>query len=99
MNFDIAIIGAGPAGLCLARALSGHGLSIALGLAIAARRLAWQCYEAGADALEEPFASDWRSATDQAVRVRAVVDQVATLTDASASRWHARWCGMLSSQL
>ena len=55
--------------------------------------------ETGADALEEPFASDWRSATDQAVRVRAVVDQVATLTDASASRWHARWCGMLSSQL
>ena len=30
MNFDVAIIGAGPAGLCLARALSGHGLSIAL---------------------------------------------------------------------
>lgn len=26
MNFDILITGAGPAGLCLARALSGHGL-------------------------------------------------------------------------
>lgn len=56
-------------------------------------------WDAGADALEEPFASDWRSSTDTAVRVRAVVDQVATLTDASASRWHARLCGMLSSQL
>lgn len=30
MNFDILIVGAGPAGLCLARALSGHGLRIAL---------------------------------------------------------------------
>lgn len=30
MFCDIAIIGAGPAGLCLARALSGHGLSIVL---------------------------------------------------------------------
>ncbi|MBB1606946.1 MULTISPECIES: 5-demethoxyubiquinol-8 5-hydroxylase UbiM [unclassified Pseudomonas] len=30
MHVDIAIVGAGPAGLCLARALSGHGLSILL---------------------------------------------------------------------
>ena len=30
MIHDVAIIGAGPAGLCLARALSGHGLSVVL---------------------------------------------------------------------
>jgi ubiquinone biosynthesis UbiH/UbiF/VisC/COQ6 family hydroxylase len=30
MIHDVVIIGAGPAGLCLARALSGHGLSIVL---------------------------------------------------------------------
>lgn len=30
MNVDIAIVGAGPVGLCLARALSGNGLSIAV---------------------------------------------------------------------
>lgn len=30
MHVDIAIVGAGPAGLCLARSLSGHGLSIQL---------------------------------------------------------------------
>lgn len=30
MFCDVAIIGAGPAGLCLARVLSGHGLSIVL---------------------------------------------------------------------
>jgi ubiquinone biosynthesis UbiH/UbiF/VisC/COQ6 family hydroxylase len=28
MNFDLLVLGAGPAGLCLARALSGKGLSI-----------------------------------------------------------------------
>jgi len=30
MIYDIAIVGAGPSGLCLARALSGEGLSVAL---------------------------------------------------------------------
>ena len=56
-------------------------------------------YEAGADALEPVFAAQWRAASDDGVRLRAVIDQVASLTDVSASAWHARWCGMLSSQL
>ncbi len=30
MIYDIAVVGAGPSGLCLARALSGEGLSVAL---------------------------------------------------------------------
>nr|MBP7968415.1 FAD-dependent monooxygenase [Brachymonas sp.] len=30
MDYDIVIAGAGPAGLCLARMLSGHGLRIAV---------------------------------------------------------------------
>ena len=30
MSPDILIVGAGPAGLCLARALSGHDLSIVI---------------------------------------------------------------------
>ena len=30
MDIDIAIVGAGPSGLCLAKSLSGHGLKIAL---------------------------------------------------------------------
>ncbi len=56
-------------------------------------------YEAGAGALEPVFAAQWRAASDDGVRLRAVIDQVAALTDVSASAWHARWCGMLSSQL
>ena len=56
-------------------------------------------YEAGAAALEPVFAEQWRAASGDGVRLRAVIDQVASLTDVSASSWHARWCGMLSSQL
>ncbi len=42
------------------------------------------------DALEPPFAADWRAAADDAGRLRAVVDQVASLTDVSAAEWHVR---------
>ncbi len=38
----------------------------------------------GPDALDRPFADDWAEATDDAARVRVVIDQVASLTDASA---------------
>jgi len=44
----------------------------------------------GADALERPFADDWVGAADDAARLRVVVDQVASLTDASAVARHAR---------
>jgi len=50
-------------------------------------------------ALAPVFPARWRAASDDRVRLRAVIDQVASLTDVSASAWHARWCGMLSSQL
>lgn len=55
--------------------------------------------DAGPDALEPMFADEWRDADTEAQRIRAVIDQVASLTDASASQWHARLCGMLSTQL
>jgi dGTPase len=42
----------------------------------------------GPDALERPFADDWRAASDDAARLRVVIDQVASLTDASAYAWH-----------
>jgi dGTPase len=42
----------------------------------------------GPDALERPFADDWRAATDDPARLRVVLDQVASLTDASAVTWH-----------
>lgn len=46
--------------------------------------------------LEEPFASQWRAADTDANHLRAVIDQVASLTDTSAARWHARLCGLFS---
>ncbi|OLT44861.1 deoxyguanosinetriphosphate triphosphohydrolase [Saccharomonospora sp. CUA-673] len=41
------------------------------------------------DALEPVYAHVWRSAPDDAARLRVVIDQVATLTDAQAHAWHA----------
>ncbi|QPL06358.1 MULTISPECIES: deoxyguanosinetriphosphate triphosphohydrolase [Actinomyces] len=52
--------------------------------------------ETGERHLEPVFAHAWREAGDDAGRLRAVVDQIASLTDTSARQWHARLCGMLS---
>ncbi|HWI44010.1 MAG TPA: deoxyguanosinetriphosphate triphosphohydrolase [Nocardioides sp.] len=46
----------------------------------------------GGDALDEAFRSDWAAAADDQARTRVVVDQVASLTDASAVTWHERLC-------
>ena len=40
--------------------------------------------------LEPAYADDWRQAADDAARLRVVLDQVASLTDASAVSWHRR---------
>lgn len=56
-------------------------------------------WNAGPDALEPRFAEAWRTAETEAGCLRALIDQVASLTDISANRWHARMCGMLSTQL
>jgi dGTPase len=49
---------------------------------------------AGGDVSLDPgFAADWRAATTDAGRKRAVVDQVASLTDQSAMAWHLRIVG------
>ncbi|HHW51295.1 MAG TPA: deoxyguanosinetriphosphate triphosphohydrolase [Pseudoclavibacter sp.] len=40
--------------------------------------------------LERPFADDWAAAEDDDARKRVVVDQVASLTDQSATAWHER---------
>ncbi|MBS45737.1 MAG: deoxyguanosinetriphosphate triphosphohydrolase [Nocardioides sp.] len=46
----------------------------------------------GPDALDATFAGDWHEASDDAGRLRVVVDQVASLTDASAVARHERLC-------
>ncbi|HRI98654.1 MAG TPA: deoxyguanosinetriphosphate triphosphohydrolase, partial [Nocardioides sp.] len=41
-------------------------------------------------AFDPVFADDWEHAADDAARLRVVIDQVASLTDASAVTWHDR---------
>jgi len=53
-------------------------------------RLVERLSAAGPDALDTQYADDWRAATDDAGRHRAVIDQVASLTDASAVARHDR---------
>jgi dGTPase len=40
------------------------------------------------DGLAPPFAMMWAQARDDGGRWRVVIDQVASLTDGSAARWH-----------
>ncbi len=47
----------------------------------------------GPTALDPVFVDDWHGAVDDSGRLRVVVDQVASLTDASAVARHARLCG------
>lgn len=44
----------------------------------------------GTDHLEPGFAADYREATTDADAMRAIIDQVASLTDQSALAWHER---------
>ena len=55
--------------------------------------------ERGPDALERAFADDWHVSADDAGRRRVVIDQVASLTDASAFAWHTRLVGQGRSPL
>lgn len=49
-------------------------------------------WAAGPAELEPAFAADFRAATDERSARRAVVDQLASLTDQSAIAWHKRLC-------
>ncbi|UAL31062.1 deoxyguanosinetriphosphate triphosphohydrolase [Nocardioides rotundus] len=55
--------------------------------------LAETLLERGPDALDPAFADDWKDAADDAARRRVVVDQVASLTDASAALRHSALVG------
>jgi dGTPase len=47
----------------------------------------------GPDGLDPSFADDWRAAADDGARCRVIIDQVASLTDASAVARHAAVTG------
>ncbi len=57
------------------------------------KRLATAMWEAGPDVLDPVFAADFQAAKTDAGRRRAVVDQVASLTDQLALGWHDRLVG------
>ena len=46
------------------------------------------------DVLDPPFAAAWKAAPDDAARLRVVVDQVASVTDARAVAWHGHLSGL-----
>ena len=46
-------------------------------------------FETGRDNLEPIFAADWEDAADTDAQLRVVIDQVASLTDVSATQWHS----------
>jgi dGTPase len=48
--------------------------------------------ELGADGLEPAHAEAWHVAKDDRARLRVVIDQVASLTDAAAAALHAGVC-------
>jgi dGTPase len=50
-------------------------------------------FAGGPQVLDPHFAQDWKNTSDEAVRRRIVIDQVASLTDQSAFAWHDRLCG------
>ena len=54
------------------------------------RELVEALADRGPEALEPIHAQSWRAAADDAGRLRAVVDQVASLTDAAAAALHAQ---------
>ena len=50
-------------------------------------------FQGGPAVLDPHFGEDWKNTSDEAVRRRIVIDQVASLTDQSAFAWHDRLCG------
>jgi dGTPase len=57
------------------------------------RELVVALADRGPDALEPAYAEAWRAAADDRGRLRSVVDQVASLTDAAAVHLHAQAVG------
>jgi dGTPase len=55
--------------------------------------LADHLWATGSQHLDLGFQADWAAAPDDAARRRVVVDQVASLTDVSATAWHERLIG------
>ena len=73
---EVLVVGGGPAGAATAIGLARRGRDVVL----LERAPAW---------LEPSFRPSWSDAGDDAARLRVIIDQVASLTDAQAVGWHA----------
>lgn len=54
--------------------------------------LVWRLGERAPESLDPLFTPVWTEASDDSARLRVLVDQVASLTDAQAVAWHRRLC-------
>ncbi|MCW2494393.1 deoxyguanosinetriphosphate triphosphohydrolase [Jatrophihabitans sp.] len=98
---DLVVPAAVAAECALLKALAVHYV---MGRTGAAHRQAWQrrlltelaevLLAGGPDLLDRALVPAWRSAADDAGRLRVVVDQIAQLTDTSATAWHERYVGV-----
>lgn len=53
--------------------------------------LVWALVDRAPESLDPAMSAVWRRAVDDSGRLRVVLDQVASLTDAQAVVWHKRW--------
>ena len=103
---DLVVPADSAAECALLKAVAAHYVMARPG---AAEHQAWQrrlltelvemLVETAPRALDRALVPAWRSAADDAARLRVVVDQVAQLTDTSAVAWHKRLVGPARPEL
>jgi dGTPase len=98
---DLVVPAAVAAECALLKALAIHYV---MGRTGAAQRQIWQrnlltelaemLLAQAPTCLDRALIPDWRAAGSDADRLRVIIDQVAQLTDSSASTWHDRLVGV-----
>lgn len=86
--------------VAMMKAVAAHYVMLRPGVEVAYREqqeLMFEVFEVlwqtGSSGLEPWLRPMWDEAADDAARMRVIVDQLASLTDASLANWHRRLCG------